>query len=133
MSLQDRNRWEGPEPHLEARLSMLLSIVPSAIVPVILDEKELPYPNNGYEHGMGRDKYPSRRQGLVFALQVLGQFSALLSPPAPVVTAANNAASRAATFISKFKSGCGNLTAVSHNNSSIKAGLPVLEFRLTDS
>ena len=118
--MQDRDPWEGPLPRLEARLCMLLSIVPLAIVPVVMEE--VSYSRNGYEYVTEGEKYSSRRQGLVFALQVLGQFSGLLSPPALAVTAANNAASKAATFVSNFKSGSGNQNAISHNDSSVKAG-----------
>jgi len=131
LCLQDSDPWEGPFPRLEARLCMLLSIVPLAIVPVVMEEGEVSYSRNGYEHGIG-EKYSCRRQGLVFALQVLGQFSGLLSPPALAVTAANNAASKAATFISNFKAGSGNHSAISNNDSSVKAGWPASFFWFLD-
>ncbi|KAF3320361.1 mediator of RNA polymerase II transcription subunit 33A-like protein [Carex littledalei] len=76
-----RDQVEGPVPHLDARLSILLAIVPLSIVPLV---------NNVL----------IRRLGLVTSLQVLGQFSALLTPHPVFVTLANEAATKAAVFIS---------------------------------
>ncbi|XP_078177877.1 mediator of RNA polymerase II transcription subunit 33A-like isoform X2 [Carex rostrata] len=76
-----RDQVEGPIPLLDARLSILLAIVPLSIVPLV---------NNDL----------IRRLGLVTSLQVLGQFSALLTPLPVFVTLANEAATKAAVFIS---------------------------------
>ncbi|KAF3327945.1 mediator of RNA polymerase II transcription subunit 33A-like isoform X3 [Carex littledalei] len=76
-----RDQVEGPIPLVDARLSILLAIVPLSIVPLV---------NNDL----------GRRLGLVTSLQVLGQFSALLTPHPAFVTLAYEAATKAAVFIS---------------------------------
>uniref|UniRef100_A0A6V7QSZ3 Mediator of RNA polymerase II transcription subunit 33A n=1 Tax=Ananas comosus var. bracteatus TaxID=296719 RepID=A0A6V7QSZ3_ANACO len=102
-----------PIPHLDARLCMLLAILPSSIAPLLKDENEM-LETEG-------NKVPSRRQGLISSLQVLAQFSSLLSPPPSVINAANSAATKAAVFISNFKTGSGNLGMVGRTDSSPKA------------
>ncbi|XP_057971679.1 mediator of RNA polymerase II transcription subunit 33A-like [Malania oleifera] len=128
---RERDPPEGPIPHLEARLCILLSIVPLAIVHVVEDEAKLyscsvqeaiasRYNETGCGHdGKGLD---SRKHGLVSSLQNLGQFSALLSPPASVVNAANNAAAKAANFISNSKNARDVLAGGSRGDTSVKAG-----------
>lgn len=129
--MQDREPMEGPMPHLDARLCMLMSIVPLAIVHVLKDEAVTGtleqnctsrMSKNGCDHGRDRNKFASKRHGLISALQVLGQFSRLLSPPPSVIVAANNAASKAATFISSLKKGIGSLSGGIQNGPSVKAG-----------
>lgn len=100
---------------------MLLSIVPLAIVQLLKEDCEMMTRSwTAYGHDM-EPNIPSRRQALIFSLQVLGQFPGLLSPPPSVVIAANDAASRAATFISNFRNGGDNLSPVSLRNSSARA------------
>ncbi|KAH7654142.1 hypothetical protein IHE45_19G124400 [Dioscorea alata] len=127
---RDREPMEGPMPHLDARLCMLMSIVPLAIVHVLKDEAATVtleqnctsrMSKNGCDHGRDRNKFASKRHGLISALQVLGQFSGLLSPPPSVIVAANNAASKAATFISNLKKGIGSLSGGIQNGPSVKA------------
>ncbi|CAL9069941.1 unnamed protein product [Musa banksii] len=123
---RDREPLEGPIPHLDARLCMLLSIVPLAIVAVVKEELDIRYPvNNGFlrsnSHENEGNKFSSRRHGLISSLKMLGQFSALLLPPPSVVNAANNAATKAAVFVSNYKAGNNNLNVVGLNDSSIKA------------
>ncbi|KAG1338911.1 mediator of RNA polymerase II transcription subunit 33A-like [Cocos nucifera] len=113
-------------PHLDARLCMLLSIVPLAIVPLVKEEYEkTSLINNGITtscvKGTEGNNFASRKHGLMSSLQVLGQFSRLLSPPPSVVNAANSAASKAATFISNLRTGSGNLGIPNRNDSSVKA------------
>ncbi|KAG1338909.1 mediator of RNA polymerase II transcription subunit 33A-like [Cocos nucifera] len=113
-------------PHLDARLCMLLSIVPLAIVPLVKEEYEkTSLINNGITtscvKGTEGNNFASRKHGLMSSLQVLGQFSGLLSPPPSVVNAANSAASKAATVISNLKTGSGNLGVPNRNDSSVKA------------
>lgn len=124
---QDREPLEGPIPHLDARLCMLLSIVPLSIVPLVKEEYEMPsLINKGITRSYGNEteenNFASRKHGLVSSLQVLGQFSGLLLPPPSVVNAANSAASKAATFISNLKTGSGNLGVPNLSESSVKAG-----------
>nr|XP_010921239.1 mediator of RNA polymerase II transcription subunit 33A isoform X2 [Elaeis guineensis] len=123
---RDREPQEGPLPHLDARLCMLLSIVPLAIVSLVKEEYEMPsLMNNGMTRSCMKEtegnNFASRKHGLISSLQVLGQFSGLLSPPPSVVNAANSAASKAATFISNLKTGSGNLGVPNRNDSSVKA------------
>ncbi|URE44240.1 hypothetical protein MUK42_13639 [Musa troglodytarum] len=118
---RDREPIEGPIPHLDARLCMLLSIVPLAVAAVVKEENEMPYPfSNGFlrsnSYGNEGNKFAVRRHALISSLKLLGQFSALLSPPPSVVNAANSAATKAAVFVYNFKAGNSNL-----NDCSIKA------------
>ncbi|XP_015897774.3 mediator of RNA polymerase II transcription subunit 33A [Ziziphus jujuba] len=111
---RERDPLEGPIPHLEARLSVLLSIVPLAISKVLEDETKL-YTSpcktttmsgseeTRYGHDVDGKPHTSRKQGLICSLQVIGQFSSLLCPPASVVGAANSAAAKAAGFILNSK------------------------------
>lgn len=111
---QERDPLEGPIPHLEARLSVLLSIVPLAIVNVLEDDTKFYRPScrtatvsgfvaTAYGHGVDVKDQTARKHGLISSLQVLGQFSGLLCPPASVVSAANSAARKAAGFILNSK------------------------------
>lgn len=101
--LQERDPPEGPIPHLEARLCMLLSIVPLAIVNVLRDDSEH---NSSTAPVLLKSEYKHdtksnglMKLGLISSVQVLGHFSGLLCPPALVVDAANQAARKAASFI----------------------------------
>ncbi|KAH7667436.1 hypothetical protein IHE45_12G057800 [Dioscorea alata] len=115
---REREPLEGPMPHLDSRLCILLSIVPLAILSILKEDSEKSSSaRNGSEHGTEGDNYTSRRNGLVSSLQLLSQFSGLLSPPPYVVTAANNAATKAASFISNIKNGSANHTNTSQNAS----------------
>ncbi|OEL13867.1 Mediator of RNA polymerase II transcription subunit 33A [Dichanthelium oligosanthes] len=58
---------------------------------------------------------------LVSSLQILVQFSGLLSPPPAAVHLANTAARKAAVVLSDLKSGNENMCSSSKDNSSIKA------------
>lgn len=121
---------EGPIPHLDARLCVLLSVVPLAITHVLEYDSALCYSSsdglssrlmetgdriNGIDH-------TSKKQGLTLSLQVLGQYPTLLSPPASVITAANDAASKAANFLTKSKNIENGLTADGCGDTSVKAG-----------
>ncbi|KAJ6708503.1 hypothetical protein OIU85_028739 [Salix viminalis] len=125
---------EGPIPHLESRLCILLTIVPLAIANIMDDEAKfcssslqgaaksgfMEIDGHGYQvDGKGQT---SRKNGLISSLQVLGQFSGLLCPPASVIGAANAAAVKAASFISNSKSAkCGSVCGT-HSDSYINAG-----------
>lgn len=124
---------EGPIPHLESRLCMLLSIVPLAITQLLEDEvnscnsssqggREYGYTEIGYGHEMDRKCHASRKHGLISSLQVLGHFSALLCPPSSIADAANLAAAKAAGFISNSKNGKDSLGGGSHGNTIVKSG-----------
>ncbi|KAJ3688470.1 hypothetical protein LUZ61_017634 [Rhynchospora tenuis] len=112
--VQREIRPTGPVPELEARLCMLLSIIPLSIAILLKEESDT--------KGSEGNRVSSRKQGLVTCLQSLGQFSSLLSPPQPVIDAANAAATKSATFIKEIKIGSRDPNImVSHNNSSTKA------------
>ncbi|XP_028764479.1 mediator of RNA polymerase II transcription subunit 33A isoform X2 [Neltuma alba] len=102
---RERDPPEGPIPHLEARLSVLLSIVPLAIANVLKDEVEHNSSSvqvsmaSEFRSEMERKSVDSRKHGLILSVQVLGHFSSLLCPPDLVVGAANHAATKAACFI----------------------------------
>ncbi|XP_020695036.1 mediator of RNA polymerase II transcription subunit 33A-like isoform X3 [Dendrobium catenatum] len=100
---RDREPWEGPIPHLDARLCMLLSIVPLVIVSIVKEELDTAFDKSNYEQSILINKPTSRRNGLVSSLQLLMQYTRLLSPPPSVTNAANNAAAKAAKFIAHFK------------------------------
>ncbi|EOY10864.1 Reduced epidermal fluorescence 4, putative isoform 1 [Theobroma cacao] len=101
---RERDPLEGPIPHLEARLCILLSIVPLAIANVFEDEAKLQSSSSQesrYEDGMGEKGCDATKSGLISALQLLGNFSGLLSPPASITAAANAAAAKVSSFILK--------------------------------
>ncbi|XP_049933972.1 mediator of RNA polymerase II transcription subunit 33A-like isoform X2 [Nymphaea colorata] len=129
---REREPLEGPVPHLDARLCILLSITPLAIARVVgqgtesnmhVNDDSRSSLGSPHQHGiigMERDTDSSIRHGLVSALQILGQFSALLSPPPSVVIAANNAAAKASNFITNLKGGNDNFSSVKHVDTSIR-------------
>ncbi|XP_024186515.1 mediator of RNA polymerase II transcription subunit 33A isoform X1 [Rosa chinensis] len=106
---RERDPLEGPVPHLESRLCVLLSIVPLAIAKVLEDEANLNSSSlkdtasgnaeNGDGHEMNSKANTSRKHGLISSLKVLGNFSGLLCPPSSVSDSANSAATKAARFI----------------------------------
>ncbi|XP_054780626.1 mediator of RNA polymerase II transcription subunit 33A-like isoform X2 [Prosopis cineraria] len=122
---RERDPPEGPIPHLEARISVLLSIVPLAIANVLNDEAEHNSSSvqvsreSEFRPEMERKSVDSRKHGLILSVQILGHFSSLLCPPELVVGAANHAAVKAACFIYNSMNGedgsgtdirsCGNL------------------------
>ncbi|KAJ4807429.1 Mediator of RNA polymerase II transcription subunit 33A [Rhynchospora pubera] len=79
---------------------MLLSIVPLSIAPLLNEEK-----NTIITEGVS-----SRKQSLVACLQSLKQFASLLQPPQSVVSAANDAATKAVIVVLDFKQASGSLT-----------------------
>lgn len=108
---RERDPLEGPIPHLETRLCVLLSIVPLAIACILEDEIKLSscslqgatpscFVETGCESRMVEKICASKKLGLISSLQLLGNFSGLLCPPASVTNAANRAAKRAASFVS---------------------------------
>ncbi|XP_040372606.1 mediator of RNA polymerase II transcription subunit 33A isoform X2 [Rosa chinensis] len=109
INIHERDPLEGPVPHLESRLCVLLSIVPLAIAKVLEDEANLNSSSlkdtasgnaeNGDGHEMNSKANTSRKHGLISSLKVLGNFSGLLCPPSSVSDSANSAATKAARFI----------------------------------
>ncbi|KAJ7516930.1 hypothetical protein O6H91_21G004800 [Diphasiastrum complanatum] len=89
---REREFVEGPKPHVESRLCMLLSIVPLACSIVIEEEEknqqlscreDIPLEcNTRFEKNEDRKTSYSRRRAFKCSLQVLAQFNYLLMPPA---------------------------------------------------
>jgi hypothetical protein len=79
--VQNRDSMEGPHPHVESRLCMLLSILPIAIG-IVIDEEERGQLHSENTSGDLQPSAPatnvvgSRRAALETCLQVLGQFEA---------------------------------------------------------
>ncbi|CAD6216640.1 unnamed protein product [Miscanthus lutarioriparius] len=108
-----REPLEGPIPHLDARLCMLLSLIPLAVAEILQEESDM--------LGAEGNKILPQRQGLISSLQDLIQYSGLLVPPSSVVNAANAAASKAAIFKANYKTGVGNSSLMDQTDSSMKA------------
>ncbi|CAL0301193.1 unnamed protein product [Lupinus luteus] len=106
----ERDPIEGPMPHLDTRLCMLLCIMPLVVADLIEEEEERT-PIDEIETDSGptnnwKEKVPGkRRSNLVTSLQVLGDYQSLLTPPQSVVSAANQAAAKATLFVSGFSIG----------------------------
>ncbi|XP_078436898.1 mediator of RNA polymerase II transcription subunit 33A-like isoform X2 [Wolffia australiana] len=109
---RERELVEGPVPHLDARLCILLSVTPLAIVGVIKQEVGMQSSKgqdstmdvgSGCYDNYGINQPSSIERGLKSSIQLLRQFSGLLSPPPSIVSAANSAAQKAATFVSNLK------------------------------
>ncbi|ONM26221.1 Mediator of RNA polymerase II transcription subunit 33A [Zea mays] len=108
-----REPLEGPIPHLDARLCMLLALIPLSIAAILQEESDM--------FGVEGNKILPQRQGLISSLQDLIQYSGLLVPPSSVVNAANAAASKAAIFKANYKAGAGNTSMMDQTDSSMKA------------
>lgn len=132
-SLQERDPPEGPVPHLEARLGILLSIVPLATANVLAEEagmqlstlqgmKTSGSKETGCGYGMEEKSLALKKEGLISSLQALGNFSALLCPPASVACEANNAAAKAASFISVSKNVKDGVCSASPSETLLNSG-----------
>lgn len=95
---REREPIEGPVPHLETRLCMLLSIATLAVADII--EEADSCHNELNNHWKGKSAKDDLRKELMLSLQVLGDYESLLVPPPCIISAANLAASKAAMFVS---------------------------------
>ncbi|XP_051179961.1 mediator of RNA polymerase II transcription subunit 33A isoform X3 [Lolium perenne] len=107
---RDPGTLEGPFPHLDSRLCMLLAIVPLAIAPILKEDADC------LERGVAC----ARREELVSSLHVLGQFFGLLSTPPAALHAANSAATKAAVAVYSLEAGSENIHSL-RDSFSIKA------------
>ncbi|KAK3444706.1 hypothetical protein EUGRSUZ_A00858 [Eucalyptus grandis] len=123
---RERDPPEGPIPHLETRLCILLCIVPLAIPGVLMDDIDLSYTSScdlsasilsdpGHGHMIDEKVHELRRNGFISSLQLLGQFSGLLYPPELVQDSANSAAAKAAVFTSKQMNGSDSISVGDHD------------------
>ncbi|GFY82543.1 REF4-related 1 [Actinidia rufa] len=128
---RERDPLEGPVPHLEARLCILLSITPLAIARVLEDNATFcSFPGCtasrdmecGCGHGNDDNDHALRKQGLISSLQVLGHFTSLLCPPTSVVNAANIAAAKATSFMFNSKNVKDGITGGGCSDALVKAG-----------
>uniref|UniRef100_A0A0E0AH84 Mediator of RNA polymerase II transcription subunit 33A n=1 Tax=Oryza glumipatula TaxID=40148 RepID=A0A0E0AH84_9ORYZ len=92
---REREPIEGPVPHLDTRVCMLLSITTLAIVDII-EESDSEMNSNWKEKRTSDDL----RKELMLSLQTLGDYESLLVPPPCIISVANQAASKAAMFVS---------------------------------
>ncbi|OAY41668.1 hypothetical protein MANES_09G120300v8 [Manihot esculenta] len=130
---RERDPVEGPIPHLESRLCILLTIVPLAIANILEDEARFSSSSvqgagksggmeSTLEHQVEGNGQTSRKHELILSLQVLGDFSGLLCPPSSVIGAANSAALVAASFISNSNNTKSGLVDANRTDPSINAG-----------
>ena len=91
-------------PHLDTRLCMLLCIIPLVVADLIEEEEEttpVDETDSGPTDHWKDKRVPGKcRNDLVSSLQVLGDYQSLLTPPHSVVSAANQAATKAMLFVS---------------------------------
>ncbi|KAK7303233.1 hypothetical protein RJT34_14135 [Clitoria ternatea] len=99
---RERDPIEGPMPHLDTRLCMLMCIMPLVVADLIEEEERTPVDEKDSgptDHW--KDKLTGKcRNDLVSSLQVLGDYQSLLTPPQSVAAAANQAAAKAMLFVS---------------------------------
>ena len=97
---QEREPIEGPVPHLDTRLCMLLSITTLAVADIIEEADSLCNETGLNSHTKEDESISNLRNELMLSLQILGDYESLLVPPPCVVSAANQAVTKAAMFIS---------------------------------
>ncbi|XP_061347875.1 mediator of RNA polymerase II transcription subunit 33A [Gastrolobium bilobum] len=100
---RERDPIEGPMPHLDTRLCMLLCIIPLVVTDLIEEEDRTPVDEKDSgptDHWKEKRVAGKCRHDLVSSLQVLGDYQSLLTPPQSVVAAANQAAAKAMLFVS---------------------------------
>ncbi|KAE8693768.1 Mediator of RNA polymerase II transcription subunit 33B [Hibiscus syriacus] len=110
---------EGPVPRLDTCLCMLLSITPLAVANIVEEEEsELIDESDCSSIDQTKEKQALGKccQGLVSSLQMLGDYEALLTPPQPVLSVANQAAAKAIMFFSGLTVGNGYYECVSIND-----------------
>ncbi|XP_012092293.1 mediator of RNA polymerase II transcription subunit 33B isoform X2 [Jatropha curcas] len=116
---REREPSEGPVPRLDTCLCMLLCTTTLAVANIIEEEEgELimetesnPTDQMKEKQGLGKC-----REGLITALQLLGDYDSLLTPPQSVSLVANQAAAKAMLFISGVTSGNSYYESMSMND-----------------
>ncbi|CAN1855322.1 Mediator of RNA polymerase II transcription subunit 33B [Linum perenne] len=112
---RERDPREGPVPRLDTCLCLLLSVTTITVAELIEEEEsELVNVTASYLSTPG-----TCREGLVSALQILGDYEGLLTPPQPVASLANQAAAKAAVFVSGLATKNGFYENVSLNDMPI--------------
>ncbi|XP_039793952.1 mediator of RNA polymerase II transcription subunit 33A-like [Panicum virgatum] len=115
---REREPIEGPVPHLDTRLCMLLSITTLAVADIIEEADSLCNETGLNSHTKEDESMSNLRNELMLSLQILGDYESLLVPPPCVVPAANQAATKAAMFISGISINNGYMENVNGMNYS---------------
>ncbi|KAL5561633.1 hypothetical protein UlMin_031380 [Ulmus minor] len=99
---RERDPREGPVPRLDTCFCMLLSITTLAVTNIIEEEESELMEETEQNPASQRKENQTleRRKDLITSLQLLGDFTGLLTPPQCVVSTANQAAAKAMMFIS---------------------------------
>ncbi|KAL4351458.1 hypothetical protein GQ457_06G029490 [Hibiscus cannabinus] len=119
---RERDISEGPVPRLDTCLCMLLSITPLVVANIVEEEEsELIEESGSSSINQTKEKQaPGKcRQDLISSLQMLGDYEALLTPPQPVRSVANQAAAKAIMFVSGLTVGNGYYECGSINDMPI--------------
>ncbi|XP_062188994.1 mediator of RNA polymerase II transcription subunit 33A-like [Phragmites australis] len=115
---REREPIEGPVPHLDTRLCMLLSITTLAIADIIEEADSLCNETELKSHVKEKKAIGNLRKELMLSLQTLGDYESLLVPPPCIIPAANQAATKAAMFISGINISNGYMENVNGRNYS---------------
>ncbi|XP_071682367.1 mediator of RNA polymerase II transcription subunit 33A isoform X2 [Lolium perenne] len=102
---REREPIEGPVPHLETRLCMLLSIATLAVADIIEEADSCLGETDLSSHWKEKAASGDLRKELMLSLQALGDCESLLVPPPCIISAANQAASKAAMVVSGINIG----------------------------
>ncbi|CAA0807074.1 Mediator of RNA polymerase II transcription subunit 33A, partial [Striga hermonthica] len=102
---RERDPIEGPLPRLDTRLSMLLSITTLVAVDLVEEEECVSTDKIEYDSGIEHRVPGKRRMDLIFSVQNLHGYQSLLAPPQTVISAANQAATKAMMFVSGINVG----------------------------
>ncbi|GMJ09138.1 REDUCED EPIDERMAL FLUORESCENCE 4 [Hibiscus trionum] len=115
---RERDISEGPVPRLDTCLCMLLSITPLVVANIVEEESEFIDESDCSSINQTKEKQAlgKCRQGLSSSLQMLGDYEALLTPPQPVRSVANQAAAKAVMFVSGLTVGNGYYECMSIND-----------------
>ncbi|KAL3812720.1 hypothetical protein ACJIZ3_013988 [Penstemon smallii] len=110
---RERDPIEGPVPHLDTRLCMLLSVTTLVIADLVEEEESVS--TNEFEYGLGCKSRVSekRRMDLIFSLQNLHDYQSLLTAPQSVIPAANQAATKAMLIVSGINVGTAYFECIS--------------------
>ncbi|MBA0560268.1 hypothetical protein Golob_017177, partial [Gossypium lobatum] len=115
----ERDISEGPVPRLDTCLCMLLSITPLVVANIVEEEESelIDGCDCSPTNQIKEKQSPGRcRQDLISSLQMLGDYEALLTPPQPVRSVANQAAAKAIMFVSGLTVGNGYYECMSIND-----------------
>jgi len=124
---REQNPIEGPIPHIDSRLCILLSITPLVVTSIIEEEEKSlqAAENNANTNNHEKEKkvavLGTRRAALLSSLKILGQFDGLLLPHQSVASVANQAAIKEASLVGSINTGSGTYSGLSRNGISSNA------------